>query len=135
MPVDESHERRVEQTFAPRDPTAPAAARRLVADFGVFEGVSHYDLATIVSELVANAIRHAPDVSGGEVRLVISATPSEVRVEVHDPGTGFDPQPSGTGEGGLGLVIVATIAHDWGIENDGHTVVWCSLRPSRRQRP
>ena len=88
----------------------------------------------VVSELVANAIRHAPLVPGGEIRLVIAATPSEIRVEVHDPGKGFDRQPRSTETGGLGLPIVAMLAHEWGIENDDHTVVWCSLPTTRDGR-
>jgi PAS domain S-box-containing protein len=77
-------------------------------------------LATVVSNLVANAIRYAP--AGGVVRCAVSADGDELRLEVADSGPGIPPteraavfqrfhrvpgeahaRPGGTG---LGLAIV-----------------------------
>jgi serine/threonine-protein kinase RsbW len=120
-------ERRVERSFAQRDPSAPGAARRLVDDLGPITAELRRDLAIVVSELVANAVRHARLVSDGKIRVVLTATTDQARVEVHDPGNGFDPTPRDPSQGGLGLAIVAAMAFEWGIDNAGHTVVWCAL--------
>ena len=121
-------QQRVERSFGQDDRTAPAAARSLIRELQPLGRDPRRDLTIIVSELVANAIRHAPRVPAGEVRLVISTSGDETRIEVHDPGEGFDPTPRDPGEGGLGLLIVGQMAGDWGITVDGHTTVWCVLR-------
>ena len=109
---------RVVQVFAQRDDQAPRAARRLVDRFDDLDDDLRSNLVIVVSELVANAVRHAPVVDGGEVRLVIAASSDRVRVEVSDPGHGFDPTPVANDLGGLGLTIVGKVAGTWGIETD-----------------
>jgi anti-sigma regulatory factor (Ser/Thr protein kinase) len=117
---------RIERVYAQRDYLAPAAARRAAGDLGNFASNARDDLALAVSELVANAVRHAPVVNGGQIRLVLESGPQGVRVEVHDPGNGFYPMPDPTQQdGGRGLSIVAAVADRWGIEALDHTVVWC----------
>ena len=118
---------RVDRVFVQRDDQAPRAARRLVDQFGDLDSDLRSNLIIVVSELVANAVRHAPLVEEGEVRLLIALDDDRVRVEVHDPGSGFDPTPAANDLGGLGLTIVGKVAGRWGIENDEHTVVWCEL--------
>ncbi len=131
MAAQQLHPRQhVERSYEQGDTSAPAAARRVVRDLQPLGRDSRRDLTIIVSELVANAVRHAPRVAGGHVRLVIDAARDEIRVDVHDPGVGFDPTPAASGEGGLGLAIVGRMAHDWGIDAAGHTTVWCVLRPT-----
>jgi anti-sigma regulatory factor (Ser/Thr protein kinase) len=117
-----------ERSFGQRDTAAPGVARRLVADLEPVGAELRRDLSIVVSELVANAVRHTRLVPEGTIRVVIRATPDRARVEVHDPGQGFDPTPRDPGRGGLGLGIVAAMAVEWGIEDVGHTVVWCTLR-------
>jgi signal transduction histidine kinase len=78
-------------------------------------------LVSVVSNLVANAIRHAPP--GGIVRVSVSMSAGELHLEVADNGPGVSPEarervferyrtgrstPNGTG---LGLAIVREIAH------------------------
>ncbi len=77
-------------------------------------------LARALSNLIDNAIRHAP--SGGHVALEIEQTGTSVRVTITDDGPGFDPAyhqlvtdrfvqlDSGVGGAGLGLAMVASIA-------------------------
>ena len=120
-------ETRIERRFAQRDRGAPRAARSIVAGLdGVSDDV-RCDLTLVVSELVANAVRHAPAVDGGEVRLVIVRRHGHVHVEVRDPGRGFDPTPDRTREGGLGLLTVSRVAREWGIQSGDCTTVWCDL--------
>ena len=85
------------------------------------------DVKLVVSELLANAMRYAPVVEGASVRLVILKSSLGLRIEVHDPGRGFDPTPDPARPGGLGLAIVAQLARFWGIDGGVHTVVRCVL--------
>jgi anti-sigma regulatory factor (Ser/Thr protein kinase) len=118
---------RFERTFAQDDRDAPRQARGAVAALPGIGDRLRRDLTIVVSELVANAVRHAPRVGGGEIVLVISRTDDAVRVEVTDPGNGFDPQPDPASESGLGLAIVAHVARSWGVVAGACTIVWCEL--------
>jgi signal transduction histidine kinase len=82
--------------------------------------VDEEKVVSLVSNLVANAIRHAP--SGGTVRCSLDAAPGRLLLEVADDGPGVAPdqretiferyrrgsRPAGTGTG-LGLAIVGEI--------------------------
>jgi two-component sensor histidine kinase len=121
----------IERCFAQRDRAAPRAARAAVAAMDGIDDDVRCDLTLVVSELVANAVRHAPPVDGGKVELLIVRREGDVHVEVRDPGEGFDPTPDPNREGGLGLVTVSRVAREWGIEGSGGTTtVWCNL-PAR----
>jgi anti-sigma regulatory factor (Ser/Thr protein kinase) len=123
---------RFERTYPLDDRTAPRRARAEVAPLAGTDERLRRDLTIVVSELVANAVRHAPRVDGGEVVLAVIAAADVLRVEVSDPGDGFDPTPSAPAEGGLGLAIVGRIARSWGVEDGACTVVWCEVPiPSR----
>ncbi|WP_019874446.1 response regulator [Sporichthya polymorpha] len=106
-----------------------AAARRFLfqtlTDWEVTE--LYGDSVIVVSELVTNAITHAP--SPGELRL--SLLPDVLRVAVTDAGTGA-PEPrhaSSTREGGRGLYLVNALTSAWGMEPlpDGGKVVWAEV--------
>src|SRR4051812_11223612 len=125
----------VERSFDQDDRTAPATARSLLLDLEPLGRDPRRDLTIIVSELVANAIRHAPRVPAGTVRLVISTSGDETRIEVHDPGEGFDPTPGDPGEGGLGLLIVGQMAGDWGITGTPPCGASCGPPMRRRSQP
>jgi anti-sigma regulatory factor (Ser/Thr protein kinase) len=69
--------------------------------------------ALLTSELATNAIQHA---AGHAVMLVITCSPGQLRVEVHDasrsePMLADAPADAETGRG---LVLVATLSDDWG---------------------
>jgi anti-sigma regulatory factor (Ser/Thr protein kinase) len=118
---------RFERAYPLDDRNAPRRARAAVAELTGSDERLRRDLTIVVSELVANAVRHAPRVDGGEVVLAITREADVMRVEVTDPGDGFDPTSGPPSEGGLGLVIVSHIARRWGIEHAACTVVWCEL--------
>jgi anti-sigma regulatory factor (Ser/Thr protein kinase) len=89
------------------------------------------DVALVVSELVTNAVRYGL----GEITLHLTVDPAQVVVGVRDEGPG---QPQLTAavdvdtEGGRGLALIATLAHEWGVRPvpEGGKVVWCVLGTS-----
>ncbi len=117
-------------------PGAAAAARRaLVAADGSLPTPVREDLLLLVTELVTNAVRHADVGPEQSLDLELRLAPGHVRVEVADPGEGFDPDqaPRGLGgpggAGGWGLHLIKQIADDWGIRpTDPGTAVWFELR-------
>jgi anti-sigma regulatory factor (Ser/Thr protein kinase) len=87
------------------------------------------DIRLLVSELVTNAIRHADAQSGG-VEVDVSIDGPRVRVEVADPGAGFEPQPRDdemSRPGGWGLYLVDRIADRWGVIRNHMNRVWFEL--------
>ena len=113
----------------PGGPEAAAAARRALGrlrselDAGVMD-----DLRLLVTELVANSVKHAGE---REVALHVVVTAPSVWTEVTDRGPGFEPRPRADGQdegSGWGLVLVDRLAERWGVVRDGdHTRVWFEL--------
>jgi anti-sigma regulatory factor (Ser/Thr protein kinase) len=100
-------------------PEACMAARDAVAacDGQLPAGVRH-DVLLLVSELVANAVRHAGVGPDQYLRVEFRRWPRRVRVEVIDPGGQFAPvrsRPIDDEPGGWGLVLVERIAARWGV--------------------
>ena len=115
----------------PCDLRAPSAARRAVEPLG--QGLPadvRFNLRLLVSELVANSVRHAGRNGGGTVQVRARLDPDRVHVEVHDDGT-FDwraPGPSAVdAEGRRGLPLVAALSSRWGLTFDGGTTAWFEL--------
>ena len=85
-------------------------------------------LRLLVSELVTNSVRHVVG-SPGSVVLAVHIGAREIRVEVHDGGTGFvpgKPEPRGA-DGGFGLFLVERMASRWGVDVRDGTRVWFEL--------
>jgi anti-sigma regulatory factor (Ser/Thr protein kinase) len=88
------------------------------------------DVRLLVSELVTNAVRHADMGDQDAIRLTVDVTGAAVRVEVSDPGSGFEPEPPPTDparSSGWGLFLVETLADRWGVERGSGTRVWFEL--------
>jgi anti-sigma regulatory factor (Ser/Thr protein kinase) len=80
----------------------------------------------VVSELVANAVRHGH----APVRLEVTGEPGRVMVEVHDAAGGGPVRHRPDDEGGRGLHLVTALATNWGCarHDDGHgKYVWAEL--------
>jgi CheY-like chemotaxis protein len=113
----------------PRELTSVRLARRFVAERLAEWGIEELldDALLVTSELAANAITHAESAC----RIRISRTPSSVRIDVIDAGSGTpEPQPpSSTSEHGRGLHLVDALTSAWGLDDipgDGK-VVWAEL--------
>ncbi|MGH2591013.1 MAG: ATP-binding protein [Actinomycetota bacterium] len=86
------------------------------------------DFVLIVSEVVANAVRHAPPVADGSIGLRFETDDGILRGVVTDGGRWFDPDAREVedDESGLhlGLKIIGELSSRWGIALDGVKTVW-----------
>jgi signal transduction histidine kinase len=90
------------------------------------------DLMLLLTELVTNAVRHSGAIAGDPIEVDMREYDDCVRVEVTDPGRGFEPpyrpEPDLSQSGGLGLVLVDRLSSAWGTHrtlNGSH--VWFEL--------
>lgn len=94
----------------------------------------------MVSELLGNAVRHAPALPDGRVLMRWEVQGHVVDVEVTDGGgpAAVQPVPASTSAtDGRGLCLVGSLAHEWGVrtDQDGCRTVWAAVGgPSRRRR-
>jgi anti-sigma regulatory factor (Ser/Thr protein kinase) len=93
------------------------------------------DVRLLVSELVTNSIRHGgcdPDATV-DVRLVSTGT--SLRIEVCDPGNGFEPEvvPRPDEEGGWGLFLVDALTDRWGVHRGVQSCVWAEMDLGQRR--
>jgi anti-sigma regulatory factor (Ser/Thr protein kinase) len=102
------------------DPASAAYVRRYIADDLARRSVSRDcidDVVLVASELVGNAITHAPAPVDHELDVSWDLEPDAVVVRVLDGSRDLPHrQPRDTSHtGGRGLSIVAAIALDWGV--------------------
>ena len=109
--------------------------------FGVVQADAAQALATVLAELVTNAVEHGLEDCDGTVTVTAERDGDDLTVQVIDDGVGFEP---GTAMTGLGTRIVSTLVHgelrgiiDWQPVTDpargGHgtdVVVRARLAPS-----
>ena len=84
----------------------------------------------LVSELVANSVTHGPRGRRATVEVYVQVERNHLRVEVADdsPTPAVPRTPSLDGEGGYGLLLVASMASRWGAGmQDGRNVTWFEL--------
>ena len=114
---------------------APRAARAFVAETLTAWDIQAAEVEAaklVVSELVTNAVLHAPQSSTSSLDLRL--TDGVVRVLVTDGGLGEPERQAApdpwTGETGRGVLLVDAFAERWGTETHGRDgkTVWCELR-------
>ena len=128
MALDESQVSRVSlDEVLPRRPVAVRHARALASDaLGAAFPEPHDELALVITELVANAVRHG---RGRRMRLRLVSCDGVVRVEVENRCWHTTPRRRLLNESkpnGRGLALVAAYSRSWGIEYAarGRTRVW-----------
>jgi anti-sigma regulatory factor (Ser/Thr protein kinase) len=102
------------------------ARRRLVALEQWLDPETMAKLRLLVTELVANSVRHA---RGMPIDVAVSLGDDVVRTDVTDGGAGFDrrdPDPSPMKTSGWGLFLVGKMAERWGADQETGTV-WFEL--------
>ncbi|UQX88597.1 ATP-binding protein [Jatrophihabitans telluris] len=97
------------------------------------------DAALIASELVGNAVRHAPPLPSGHLSVEWVLTTDTYTIAVTDGGAIHELTVSDASvwdTSGRGLAIVAAVTEDWGVRNDdGRTTVWARGRLSTPVTP
>ncbi len=92
-----------------------------------------FNVRLLVSELVGNSVKHGGLGEDDIITLDIDVCDGTVRVEVHDPGPGFErdaasPSEFGVSGGGRGLFLVDALADRWDVERlSGRTCVWFEI--------
>jgi serine/threonine-protein kinase RsbW len=122
----------------PGGPHAASRARRLVREElgGRIPDEVLPDLELLVTELVANGVRHGGAGADTALHLSVESRPPAVHVEVINPdhqGAVGKRSPDLEGGGGLGLHIVERIANRWGVRHEPRTAVWFELDCGHRR--
>jgi serine/threonine-protein kinase RsbW len=128
----------------PPDATAPRLARSALAELLWHLRPDRAELRLMVSELVTNCVRHAHLAPSQRIELAVFEVSAGIRVEVKDPGGGFQAaaealgQPPGRPDpdvplpqGGFGLMVIAALADRSGVRQDQGTVVWFEVDKDR----
>ena len=109
----------------PHEVSAVAAARRALDRFLVHRGVGsdrRHDARLVLSELISNAIRHAPPLAAGNLRVSWWLDRSGVHLEVTDGCGATEPRQVTEAHpeslGGRGLAIVSGLTSRWGVRGD-----------------
>ncbi|MEV4457022.1 ATP-binding protein [Microbispora sp. NPDC049633] len=121
---------RLSRHFLGRPASVTEARRFITASLGAWPVVEPAEL--IVSELATNAVRHTASARfGGKFIVSLQAEPDQVWLGVTDEGGPEVPRlvRPADDEGGRGLLLVASLADNWGVYGDqaGRTV-WALLK-------
>jgi anti-sigma regulatory factor (Ser/Thr protein kinase) len=85
------------------------------------------DVSLLVTELVTNAVRHGGAATERPLQVEFRRQAGRIRVEVRDPGPGFE-RPAKGAFGGSGLFLVDQVAERWGVRlARAGTCVWFEL--------
>ncbi len=109
-----------------------ARARHALLRAGLGQDLEH-TVTLLATELVTNAVRHSGVGEGDTIVLVAAVEPDFARIDVHDPGPGFDPEVRHSAKG-FGLRLLDTLATRWGAERGTGCHVWFEVdrRSGRR---
>ena len=119
-------------------PESARLVRRALAAHGLGEDVGH-TVTLLATEVVGNAVRHAALDPNQRIVFFARLEGDYVRVEVADPGPGFEPATVATE--GFGLRLLEKLATRWGVVPGARGCrVWFevdrrSRRFARREEP
>jgi anti-sigma regulatory factor (Ser/Thr protein kinase) len=117
----------------PGGPNAAWRARRLAEGElrGRVPSAVLADLELLLTELVANGVRHGGGSEGTALHVRFEGRPPALHVEVDNPhvvqAVVGQRTPDLVGGGGLGLHIVERVASRWGVRERPRTTVWFEL--------
>jgi anti-sigma regulatory factor (Ser/Thr protein kinase) len=117
----------------PAKPESAQEARAHALEMADRWGVAADGLASVVTELVVNAIVHA----GGRFTLFLCLDGGVFIVEVADPSTDLPETrtPADDDPRGRGLVIVEALSRDWGVRaGRAGKVIWAELDVDSAER-
>ena len=110
----------------------PTARHRLQTLRGTVDDQTLDGTELLVTELVANCVKHVEPGLGDLIRVQVLVFPEHVRGEVTDRGEGFaiaDIDRAGEDPyGGWGLAMLDGMAESWGFDLSHSTRVWFDLR-------
>ena len=101
-------------------PEAARVARRALDREGIPEDVAH-TVGLLATEVIANAVRHAALADDDRILFFGHLEPDFARIEVADPGPGFDPDAVRIG---FGLRLLSKLASSWGVDLSRGCRVW-----------
>ena len=105
--------------------------RTALDDLAGLDAYTRDTLKLVVTELVANAIRHSDLSADDQISVTVRANGDRVRIDVRDEGTGFT-FPTRNVTGGRGLALVQSLSDHFGISRDGITHAWAEIDPLAR---
>jgi anti-sigma regulatory factor (Ser/Thr protein kinase) len=101
-------------------PGARAAIDLLTVE--LFDELACDDIRLMVSELVANSVRHGGASSGDDdIEMVVLVAATLLRVECSDPAAGFDVPRAPSG---YGLEIITELSSAWGSRHGKLGATW-----------
>ncbi|MGW1980296.1 ATP-binding protein [Streptomyces sp. NPDC001889] len=120
----------------PRTPRSAPRARAFLRERLTAWGITGEAVCTaelLLSELVSNAVRHAPVPPGREIGVRLALDDGILRLEVADTDDRRpEPRPAEAhAEDGRGLAIVSALAEGWGWVPRAHGIgktVWAELK-------
>ena len=123
--------------------SAPRQARQAVTQAGLLANRPYLEflIQLLAAELASNVLRHTGLTAGEQFELVIDHDDQTVRVEVIDPGPGFNPllllrEHAINGSKHRGLALIDALADRWGFLNHDHTChVWFEIDLTAERRP
>jgi signal transduction histidine kinase len=102
-------------------PESARLVRRALEEHEIPEDIAHTVLL-LSTEVVGNAVRHARLDPDQRIVFFARVQPDFARVEVADPGRGFDPDKA-PGDG-FGLKLLNKLAGRWGVDCERGCKVW-----------
>jgi anti-sigma regulatory factor (Ser/Thr protein kinase) len=121
---------RHERVDLPGGLQAPQHARRAIEEHfaTVVDAAQLASVELLTTELVSNAVRHGGADEHEVVVMHLALAGDCLRVEVCDPGEGFEPgPPQPYGEGGYGLFLVSEVSTRWGVSHEDSICTWFEI--------
>jgi len=128
--IEEHHPAAITRRLPMERRSVVTARRELERLLWALDQSEYQTLSLLVSELVANSVKHSGMRATGVIRMDVVLTQEVARVEVRDEGRGFTPitrSAESPLESNWGMHLVERFADRWGVEASPSTLVWFEL--------